>query len=81
MRNILAASKLCGTQKGLMGRKNAATKLMAVLIFAVFCTRHPETGAPELPVGELRASQGHEWSAPTCKICAHGANDVPNLKL
>ena len=56
----ISARYLYGTQKGLVGRKNAATKLVAVLIFAVFCTRHPETGAPELPVGELRASWGHE---------------------
>ena len=81
MWNILEPSRLCETQKGLVGRKNAATKLVAVLIFAVFCTRHPETGVPELPVGELRASWGHEWAAPTCKICAHGANGAPNLKL
>jgi len=81
MWNILAPSRLCGTQKGPVGRKNAVTKLVTVLIFTVFCTRRPETDAPELPVGELRASWGHEWSAPTCKICAHGANDAPNLKL
>ena len=81
MWNILAPSGLYGTQKGLVGRKNAATKLVAVLIFAVFCTRHPETGATELPVGELRASWEHARSAPTCKICAHGANDAPNLKF
>lgn len=36
MWNILAPSGLCGTQKGLVGRKYAATKLVAVLIFAVF---------------------------------------------
>ena len=81
MWNILAPSGLCGTQKGLVGRKYAATKLVAVLIFAVFCTRHPETGAPGLPVGELRAAWGHEWAAPTCEICARDANNVPNLKL
>ena len=81
MWSILAPNRLCGAQKRLARRKNAATKLVAVLIFDVFCTRHPGTGAPELPAGELRASRGYEWSAPTCEICAHGANDVPNLKL
>ncbi len=51
MWNILASSRLCGTQKGPVERKNAATKLVTVLIFAVFCTRHPKTGAPALPAG------------------------------
>lgn len=77
----LGAKQAVRNSKRARGAENAATKLIAVLIFAVFCTRHPEAGAPELPVGELRASWGHEWSAPTCKICAHGANGAPNLKL
>ena len=38
-------------------------------------------GAPELPVGELRASWGHEWSAPTCEICTRGANDDLTLNF
>lgn len=29
----------------------SATKLVTVLIFAIFWPRHPEAGAPELPVG------------------------------
>lgn len=57
------------------------TKLVTVLIFVVFWPGHPKKGAPELPVGELRASWGHEWSAPTCEICTRDANDAPNLKL
>lgn len=58
-----------------------ATNLVTVLIFDIFWPQRPGTGAPELTVGELRASWGHERSAPTCEICAHGANDAPNLKL
>ena len=81
MWSILAPSRLCGTEKGLVGRKNAATKLVTVLIFDVFCTQHPGTGAPELPVGERRAQSGRERPIPTSEICAHGANDAPNLKL
>ena len=34
--------------------------LVTVLIFAIFWPQHPRKGAPELPIGELRASQGHE---------------------
>ena len=34
------------------------TKLVTVLIFAIFWPRHPKKGAPELPVGELRAHRG-----------------------
>ena len=81
MWNILAPSGLCGTQKGLVGRKYAATKLVAVLIFAVFCTRHPETGAPELPVGERRGRSKRVRPVPTCEICTRDANDALNLKL
>ena len=81
MWNILAPSSLFGTQKGLVGRKNAATKLVSVLKFAVFCTRHPETGAPELPVGERRGRSKRVRPVPTCEICTRDANNVPNLKL
>ena len=34
-----------------MRSKNAVTKLVTVLIFAVFWPGHPKKGAPELPVG------------------------------
>lgn len=51
MWSILASSGLYRARNRLARRENAATKLVTVLIVAVFCTRHPKTGAPALPAG------------------------------
>ena len=61
--------------------KLPVTKLVTVLIFAIFWPRHPKTGVLGLSIGERRAQSERVRPVLTCEICTRDANNAPNLKL